>query len=156
MDEFSTVRRESWAYQNLLGQDKRNQCTLSVTFATPGNVVVGYTDRHASWRRKGNDISLDWSIVVTTFTHSSASGALRLSGMPFAVENRSGHFPVGSVSWQGINKANYTQIVPYGSPGQTYITFRTSGMAQSAADVLVADVSTGSLITLYGHLDYEV
>jgi len=149
------LKRYSWAYLNLIGQDKYNDWTPQLTFTTPGNLVVGYSIRIGTYTRKGNEVQAWYSLTASTFTHSSAAASMEVRGLPFVARNYTNNIPVGSVSWGGINKANYTQVVPYLLVNTTTMRFRASGMAQAAADVDAADVSTGSVVTLFGSIKYE-
>ena len=119
--------------------------TPTLTFATPGDLSVVYSGRSGQWSKVGRMIHWSLFILTSTFTHTTASGNLRVTGLPFtasAVHNHAG----GAGSLAGYTKANYTQITPYVPLSQAYIEFFGNGSAQAIAILAVADMPTGGTV----------
>ena len=154
-ERIPNVDPKSWSYQDLIGQNKYNAWTPAITFATPGNVSTTYTDRIGSWTRKGNDVTAWCSILTSTFTHSSAAGNLRVTGLPFEVKAATNHFPIGVALLGGYTKANYTQVACYGTDGQTYLEFSARGSGQANATIAFGDVPSGGTVSVYATFVYE-
>lgn len=126
--------------------------TPVLTFATPGDLSVTYSQQTGTWTRIGNRIFLDFNIVTSAFTHTTASGAVRVSGLPFTV----GLGSIGSLHWAGITKAGYTDMSALGAGGFTLIVIQASGSGQPPAAIAVGDMPTGGAVTLRGGLMYSV
>lgn len=126
--------------------------TPVLTFATPGDLSVAYSSQSGTWTRVGNRILLDFNIVTSTFTHTTASGALRISGLPFTVGTGS----IGSLHWSGITKAGYTDLSSLGAAGFTLIVVQASGSGQPAVAIASGDMPSGGTVTLRGGLMYSV
>lgn len=116
--------------------------TPTLTFATPGNLNVVYSSRVGTYTKIGNLVRATVGISCSTFTHTTASGLLHVTGLPFTAENWSGNIHAGSLVWTGITKATYTQITPVVNAGANLIAFQASGSGVNGADVTAADMPT--------------
>lgn len=150
-----TLKRQSWAFLNLIGEDRVETWTPVLTFATPGDLSVAYTVQQGSWQRLGRLIAWDFSIVTSTFTHTTAAGDLRITGLPFTCDNVTGRIPQGSGAWQGITKANYSQVMFDVNPGTAYISPSICGSAQSWVTVTKADMPTAGTVKLVANGIYR-
>lgn len=130
--------------------------TPTLTFATPGDLSVTYTDRLGYWWRVCDTVTLQFRIVTASFTHTTATGALQITGSPFTAGSTVGNNNMGNVLWGGITKANYTQVVPRVAPSASAIDFFASGSGQTIAQILVADVPTGGTVALDGFVSFQV
>jgi hypothetical protein len=151
----SSVTQTNSAAGNETGYDATGTGNLGVTFAVPGNLVFAGTSPF-SWTRKGNLCTVSFAIDSTTFTHTTASGLLRLTGLPFTVASGDQSGLGAMTAVQGITKTNYTQFGIRAVAGQTYMQIYASGSGQSAAQILVADTPTGGTLVLYGSVTYFV
>lgn len=144
------VDRASWAWENLLGQDTTDAWTPVLTFATPGDLSVSYSTQVGRFVKMGRLVTVFGSIVTSSFTHTTASGACRVTGLPFAHCGFTGLEAYGALSWQGITKANYTNISANVSGTNAYAEFIASGSAQNRSAVAAADMpSAGAVILLF-------
>jgi hypothetical protein len=120
--------------------------TPALTFATPGDLSVTYSGQQGRYTRKGREYTLDFRIVTSAFTHTTASGALQITGSPItAASNPSGF---GAGIWQGITKANYTQVTGQLAAATSTIQLVASGSGQSFSTVTAADMPTGGSVNL--------
>jgi len=127
--------------------------TPVLTFLTPGDLSVGYATQEGVYTRIGNLYFCTFRIITSSFTHTTASGALRVSGLPAAVAVGTG-YRFSLDSWQGITKTNYTQIG--GSLSGTAIaSFPASGSGQANSNVQVGDVPSGGAVRLIGTAVFE-
>lgn len=130
--------------------------TPTLTFATPGNLSVAYTAQESSYVKIGSMVFYNFWIQTSSFTHTTASGALQITGLPFATYNGINVYYTGSLTWSGITKTNYTQVTPqivYG--GASTITFYASGSGQGYSNVTASDCPSGGTIVLYGNIAYR-
>lgn len=153
----SYVTQTNSAAKNETGYDATGTGNLGVTFATPGNLVFAGTTPF-EWTRSGNLCTLSFAIDSTTFTHTTASGFLRLTGLPFTVQsNINVQVGLGTVTaFQGITKANYTQFGLRAVANQTYMQVYASGSGQTLTSVAATDMPTGGTVSLYGSITYFV
>ena len=129
--------------------------TPALTFATPGNQSIAYTTQIGRYVRTGRLVAAEFVVVTSTFTHTTAAGNLSITGLPFTSSTVSSMEWRGTVSWQGITKANYTEVVPSVGSASSDIQFSASGSAQSRSSIAFGDVPTGGTVILSGTVVYE-
>lgn len=139
---------------NTLDDYEEGTWTPTATFATAGNLSVAYTTRLGFYTKIGHRVFLDWSIVTSTFTHTTASGNFHLTGAPFTVAAT--HDICGSQSYGGITKANYSVFNPEPQTGQAYLIFLAAGSGQPVANLAVGDMPTGGTVVLRGQVSHLV
>lgn len=151
----SVVTQTNSASANETGYDATGTGNLGVTFAVAGDLTFAGTTPF-KWTRKGNLCTVSFAIDSTTFTHTTASSFLRLTGLPFTVQSGDQSGLGAMTAVQGITKANYTQFGVRAVAGQTYMQIYASGSGQSAAQIQASDMPTGGTIALYGSVTYFV
>lgn len=129
--------------------------TPVLTFTTPGDLAVVYSVQVGTWRRIGNRVWLHARFLTSTFTHTTATGDLRVTGSPFTVAANTLVYP-GATNWQGLTKALYTQINAVGTTNSNVVTFYANGSAQSISTVKAADTTTGVQIFIEFDLAFDV
>lgn len=129
--------------------------TPALGFVTSGNLSTAYSVQTGRYVKLGNRVTADFTVVTSVFTHSSAAGDCQLRGLPYVAANESNHFVAGSMQWQGITKANYTDIVPRIPPNVSTIDFRASGSGQTAVTIGAADMPSGGSVILSGTVSYK-
>ena len=131
-----TLRPESW--------------TPVLKFATLGDLTVVYSTQVGRKKQIGNYVLAWFNIVTSTFTHTTAAGDLQITGVGETALNVTGMQNLGSLKFQGITKANYTQFVPQlGAAGVEFV-INASGSAQTNGNVGTADMPTGGSVILRG------
>ena len=128
--------------------------TPTFTFATPGDLSVVYSTQVGRYVRVGRQVTAHFRIITSTFTHTTASGDATISGLPFAASSATNYS--GTLSWQRITKANYTQVVPQIAASASSMTLVASGSGQAASSVAAADMPTAGQLFLNGQITYEV
>lgn len=129
--------------------------TPAITFDTAGNLSVAYTTQVGVGLRVAKWTALFWTIQTSTFTHTTASGALRITGSPDTSLNTSNAFWVGSLQFQGITKATYTQFVPRMPANDTIMRVLASGSGVGTAQVQASDMPTGGTVVLVGSCIFQ-
>lgn len=126
--------------------------TPTLTFATPGNLVVAYTTRVGTYSRIGKEVTLRWSILTSTFTHTTASGSMRITGSPFTANADLNYY--GVLSWQVLNLGGlgHTFVIPRLPASSNIIDFIASGNNVSVSAITNASAPTGSTMILAGAL----
>ena len=146
--------RQSWGYRNLTGQDAAPMAwTPTLTAATPGDLAVGYTNRVGIATQIGINIFYDFDITTSSFTHTTAAGALSVTGLPFASLDDTNPRFIGKLEWagMGVTLAAYTEINCRVTGGaSTSIGFVASGNLQPLNIVAITDLPTGGSVRLRG------
>ena len=117
-----------------------------LTFATPGDLSVTYVTQAGLGVKIGSMVLLYGQITTATFTHTTAVGALTITGNTITNGSVS---VIAACQWQGITKAGYTDVAGALPAGSATITFLASGSGVGTAAVLVADVPTGGTVQVF-------
>lgn len=128
--------------------------TPALTFSTPGDLSVTHTVQSGLYRRIGNIIVASFQINTSAFTHSTASGNLTVTGLPVTVVTDASSLSHGSVMWEGITKANFTNVTMVASSNTTTAIFVACGSGQDVSSIAVADVPSGGTPRFRGTLVY--
>lgn len=142
---------------NKIGLVKR--WTPVLTYATPGNLSVGYAVQMGDLVRTKDGITASFFIQTNAYSFTTASGALEITGLPYTastLSDDSGMTWVGSMNFNGITKANYTQFVPTIAAGSNIVKVIASGSGQTEAFLAAADVPTGGTVILNGTLFFRI
>ena len=129
--------------------------TPTLTFATPGDLNVVYSTRVGTFSKIGTQCFVTCNVRTSTFTHTTASGAMQITGLPFTSFSTSNANASGGGFWQGITLANYTQIVPAVTPSERLATFVASGSAQNINGIDTADTPTAGNVILDFSMTYR-
>lgn len=122
--------------------------TPVVTFATPGDLATAYSVQIGKGVKKGIEVTLTGTVTLSTFTHTTAAGSLIITGNPYTATNSTGLTQPGACIWQGITKANYTNVVASIAANSQNIVFAISGSGQTIAVVSSGDTPTGGALSL--------
>lgn len=141
---------------NTLDDYEEGIWTPTLTFATPGNISVAYTTQYGTYTKIGRGVTVNLNIVTSTFTHTTASGILQVTGLPFAMKTQVGYFPAGAGCITGYTKANYTSVAVIGGSAVTFLVFNASGSGQTHATLVAADMPSAGTVHLHFNLKYEV
>lgn len=134
-----------WHYQRANG-DQEGLWTPTLTFVTPGDLSVVYANRLGTYKKVGRIVVLTCRIQTSTFTHTTASGSVRITGLPFtaAATERA----CGVMELQGITLASYTQFIAAVEAGATAILVVASGSGVGSAFVTASNMPTGGTVVL--------
>lgn len=123
---------------------------------TPGDLNVAYSTQVGRYTKIGRLVVAQFSIVTSTFTHTTASGVMVIQTLPFASANVSGLQRPGSLYFNGVTKASYTQFAPYVDANTTNIIVGASGSGVAGSEITSGNMPTGGTIALHGTVIYEV
>lgn len=133
------------ANANTLDDYEEGTWTPVLTFLTPGDLSVAYSVQAGKYTKVGREVFIKGSIRTSTFTHTTASGEVQITGLPFA----SSSLTMGSTNWRGITKANYTDVSCRVNSSATLLNMQASGSAQTTAIVNAADMPTGGTVEFF-------
>lgn len=128
--------------------------TPAITFATPGDLAVAYTTQVGYYIKTGRMVTLSAQITTSSFTWSTASGTFQITGLPFTASATPNIRAQGAVDFQGITKANYTQLNINISQNAATILFNMSAQAQTRSNVVAADLPSGGTVVINLTINY--
>ncbi len=130
--------------------------TPVITFATAGDLSVAYTTQLGTFRKVGNRVSLSLNLTTSTFTHTTASGNVQITGIPFDVDGT--FIFTGALTWSGITKANFTsmQIRSRTADGDDRFVVQACGSAQTTTPITTGDMPTGGTVIFNANVEYGV
>lgn len=140
---------------NTLDDYEEGTFTPTITFATPGDLSVAYSTQLGKYTKVGRRVLMTINLVTSTFTFTTASGQMRIGGLPFTVANDS-IYDNGAVAWGGVTKAGYTELVAQPTLNATYLTIGASGSGQAVSTINAADTPTGTVKTFWLTVEYNV
>lgn len=142
------------ANANTLDDYEEGTWTPVLTFATPGDLSVAYSTQAGSYTKVGRQVMLSFFVVTSTFTHTTASGEIRLTGVPFtAAATLRG---VSAMAMGGITKASYTQFSPSVRGGENFVVIAASGSGVVSTHVNAPDTPSGTAQAMAASLSYNV
>jgi len=151
--QFPAIQAPS-ADVNCLDDYEEGTWVPVLTFATPGNLVVVYSVQLGGYVKVGKKVTVSFNITTSTFTFTTASGNLQVTGLPFTSENTV--IAIGPLLWRGITKASYTQVSGFLAANSNILNLTASGSGQADALITAADTPTAGTVRLCGSLTYTV
>jgi hypothetical protein len=131
--------------------------TPVLTFQTPGDLSVAYSSQIGTYTRIGNRVILQGFVALSSFTHTTASGFLRINGVPFNASSTAGRQNFGSLLFSGITKVGYTQFVTSIEPGaNSSVLVYCSGSAVLETFITAANMPSGGTVNIKFTMTYQV
>lgn len=144
------------ANANTLDDYEEGTWTPVLTFATPGDLSVAYSFRGGFYTKLGRLVCASFAITTSTFTHTTASGSMLITGLPFTSINDANYLSFSPFLFQGINKALYTTVAGYLQSNSTQMLIALSGMGQAIVAAVPADAPSGGTLVLGGTINFVV
>lgn len=129
--------------------------TPTLTFTTPGNLSVGYISRSGTYIKIGKQLIVNFTIVTSSFTHTTALGSLAITGLPAGAEAITSQEFYGTLSYSGITKAGYQYMSPRLINNSTILSIVASASGLTRSLVEFTDVPTGGQVVLIGSIMYR-
>lgn len=110
--------------------------TPVLTCATPGDLAITYSLQIGAYFRIGDMIVATCQLVTSAFTHTTASGIVSITGLPFTSENVANQWWNGACELSGYTQAGYTswtaQVRNNSAAANIYVggSGATAGLAQ--------------------------
>jgi hypothetical protein len=152
---FPTTQIPS-ANPNTLDDYEEGTWTPTLTFATPGNLNVVYSVRLGHHIKIGKMVTA-WCIIGTsTFTHTTASGEMRITGLPFTSATAADRQFSGSAEIDTFTlPGGRTQVNANMFNNSTIIRFIASGSGTARVAMTAADHTSGVGATIKVSVTYE-
>ena len=118
--------------------------TPTLTFDTPGDLANSYTVQKGNYWKFGPIVHFAYALVDTP-TWTTASGNLRLGGLPYTADAESslrwsfiGRISASGITWPG----GKTNAIFFLTEGNDYLSFQVNGSAAGVSNVTAADMTT--------------
>lgn len=141
---------------NTLDEYEEGTWTVTVDFATTGDLSVVYTSQSGWYKRIGNTVIGGFNLSCTP-THTTASGSFEIKTLPFT--STTGLYGTGQT-------ANASASINYGTgrtttsililPSSTSAIIQASGSATTSSALNNTTIASGSVLTLIGNFVYYV
>lgn len=130
--------------------------TPTLTFATPGDLNVVYSVRVGSYTKIGRLVTANCNITTSTFNHTTASGALQVTGLPFAAKTLTGYSATGPMSFAGLTVTGAFFVGPSIASAASLATFSvTAGGPSTITSVAFGNTTSGTQVILNFSISYE-
>lgn len=130
--------------------------TPTITFATGGDLAVTYSVRAGRITISDDEVTADFEIVTSAFTHSTAAGNLQITGLPITAKGgASGVFPVGTILFGGWTLAGTSGIAPQVLGGTGTIQVYANRSGATVIPLTTAHVPSGASVLIYGQVKYR-
>ena len=130
--------------------------TPTLTFSTPGDINVVYSTRNGQYLRLGSLVIVNWSILTSTFTFSTASGNVAVSGLPFTTDANFTPITRGPVA-HGVGfffTAGYTGLLVTPDASAITMTFRLFGNSTTIINAGTSNFTSGTNVDLRATVPY--
>lgn len=142
------------ANANTLDDYEEGTFTPTITFATPGDLSVAYSVQIGLYTKVGRMCAFNFTVTTSTFTHTTASGALTVAGLPFT--GVSGSTATSTVRFLGITKAGFSDYTSLVAGAVNTTTFVACNSGAVFSTVVAADTPSGGTVSLTSALVYHV
>lgn len=144
------------ADSNTLDDYEEGTWTPVLTFAVPGDLAVAYTRQIGTYTKIGRQVTVSCDVVTSSFTHTTASGALQVTGLPFTSLNLAGSNATGAVRLGGYLAPTYTNVSSQLTNNSTILIFIGTGSGIAGAVLATTDMPTGGQVVIRTTLSYIV
>lgn len=143
---------------NTLDDYEEGTWTPTMTFATPGNQNIAYSQRVGTYTKIGQLAYFKLGLTTSTFTHTTASGVFQITGWPFAPAANGNFGPTsGAMLFTGWNQNTSCGTIGYVTTGSIMIVIsiaQGTPAVQSSMDT--TNHTTGQASQIYTAISYEV
>lgn len=140
----------------LLNWYEEGTFTPAISCDTPGDLAISYGQRAGFYTRIGRLVTVNLFVSTSTFTHSTASGNVRLTGLPFTSANSTQNIAIGSMIFEGITKAGYTQFNANVGQNRDWVQLSAMASATAYSNVSITDLPSGGTPFFYLTVSYIV
>lgn len=136
--------------------DSASTWAPTITFDTPGDLSISWSSQVGLYVEVGDFNVLWFELISSTFTHTTASGSLRITGAPNACRNVTNFVTTSNLEYQNISKASYTQFSVSASANSAILKVAACAQGQNRVEVTAADLPSGNTLLLRGFIIYPI
>lgn len=130
---------------NTLDDYEENTWTPVLTFATLGDLTVVYTAQSGVYQKIGKWVQASFIVQTSTFTHTTAAGELRITGLPFTSATTNIQYTGSLEHGAGITyPAGRSMLQSNIGSNVSYVRLIGSGSNVSRTAIQAADTISGT------------
>ncbi len=129
--------------------------TPVLLFATAGDSSIILDIAVGAYTKTGNKVTVSFNARTSTFTHTTASGSLQMSGLPFTSGNVTNRKASGPLTWTGATLTT-DGITCQVNENASLVVFIRSLTAAAFVNLTTAHMPTGGTVQLIGSLTYFI
>lgn len=154
---FTANTPQAGMTSQLLNWYEEGTWTPALTFATAGDFAATYSVQLGSYTRVGRMVTVIGAITTSSFSYTTASGVLRLTGLPFtSAASPSINYP-GTVTISNmLFSAGYTQINIRIGTSSVLPTILQTGTGAVVLAATTANFLTGTSLVFNFSLSYSI
>lgn len=144
---------------NTLDDYEEGTFTPTLTLSTPGDlaVVYGASGRVGHYTKIGQLVTVHITIVATSVTHTTGSGNIQVTGLPFTSKNTAGFASPGSCEFYfDFNDTTRPYIATVVAQNTSIMTLTSSAPAVSPRTMTISDFTSGAGIQFRTTISYIV
>jgi hypothetical protein len=154
--DFSATSHPAGMTSELLADYEEGTFTPVLTCETPGNLAITFGEQVGYYTKIGNRVFVNLLVSTSAFTHTTASGNARITGLPYTASSATQNVSVGAIYFAGITKVGYTQFNASVAASTSYIQFGSMASALAFALVQIGDLPSGGQPFFYVTVSYPV
>jgi hypothetical protein len=133
-----------------------------ITAGTPGNLSVAYGNQYGFYTKVGRLVTLSFVLTTTTFTHNTASGNARITGvdtgsgsaLPFPILSTTGYTAQGTLKYSGLTMDATSFTIDLNS-GNAYMLITGCKSTYGTQTAAITDFPSGGAgVVLNGTITY--
>ena len=155
--DFSVNSSAAGMTSELLNDYEEGTWTPTLNFLVPGDLSVAYSTQLGRYTKIGRKVSLQFTIITTTFTWTTASSILYIQGLPFPASNVTNLKPAGIFRSSGITGAGTTGstwAILAMDPNESQIYLQASAFNGGTNTAIATWFTSGTNINMAGSIDY--
>ncbi len=117
--------------------------TPVLDFASPGDLSVVYNKRSGAYHRLGRLIILECQIQTSTFTYTTSTGKLRITGLPFAAESVTDQWYCAATVHRGVVNGSFVDVLAFLANGSNILELVMTAMGVTDQSATITDVASG-------------
>lgn len=134
--------------------------TPTLTAQTPGTLSVSYSTQTGTYIRwttpAGSSFVNIYCSMTATATNGTASGDMRITGLPFTASNNGSSGAISQCSANWTWGSGKTQLLAYISQSPIAVTFQTMGTAVNNSALPITGITTGTSNIYRFSLTYQI
>ena len=154
--DFSITSHPAGMTSELLADYEEGTFTPVLTCETPGNLAITFGDQVGYYTKVGNRVFVNLFVSTSAFTHTTASGNARITGLPYTASSATQNVSVGAMYFTGVTKLGYTQFNASVGGSTSFIQFGSMASALAFALVQIGDLPSGGTPFFYVTVSYLV
>lgn len=128
--------------------------TPVLTCDTPGNLSVAYSLQGGRYTKIGKLVFVQCEIQTSAFTHTTASGSAKITGLPFS-SLAGGRQATAALRYRGITKAGFNDFIGLITAGVSVVNFMALGSGAADTFLVITDFPTGGTVVVIFAAVYE-